>query len=52
MEFFEYLDRKRVGNASQNFSLVNKIALNLINKEKSFKLGVKSKLKKAGWDDS
>lgn len=51
VQFGEDLDRKRDGNASQNFSLINKIALNLIKKEKSCKLGIKSKRKKAGWDN-
>ena len=49
--FGEDYDRKRKGNASQNFSLINKIALNLTNKEKTCKLGIKSKRKKAGWDN-
>jgi len=52
VQFGEDLDRKRAGNASQNFSLINKVALNLIKKEKSCKLGIKSKRKKAGWDNS
>lgn len=52
VQFGEDLDRKRAGNASQNFSLINKIALNLITKEKSCKLGIKSKRKKAGWENS
>ena len=52
VQLSEDLGRKRVDNPSQNFSLVNKIPLNLINKEKSCKLGVKSKRKKVGWDDS
>jgi len=51
VQFGEDLDRKRAGNASQNFSLINKIALNLIKKEESCKLGIKSKRKKAGWDN-
>lgn len=50
--FNEDLNRKRTGNASQNFSLINKIALNLAKKEKSCKLGIKSKRLKAGWDNA
>jgi len=50
--FNEDLNRKRTGNASQNFSLINKIALNLAKKEKSWKLGIKSKRLKAGWDNT
>ena len=49
--FDEDRDRKRKGNASQNFSLINKIALNLAKQEKTCKLGVKAKRKKAGWDN-
>ncbi len=41
--FSEDFNRKRVLNASQNFSLINKIALNLAKKEPSSKLGIKSK---------
>lgn len=39
-------------NAAQNFSLINKIALNLCKKETSCKLGIKSKRKIAGWDEN
>ena len=49
--FNEDQNRKRKGNASQNFSLINKIALNLAKNEKTCKLGIKSKRKKAGWDN-
>ncbi|NRB82016.1 MAG: ISAs1 family transposase [Saccharospirillaceae bacterium] len=47
--FNEDLNRK--GNAFQNFSLINKIALNPAKKEKTCKKGIKSKRKKAGWDN-
>lgn len=49
--FGEDYNRKRRGYASQNFSLINKIALNLAKQEKTCKLGIKSKRKKAGWDN-
>ncbi|MCF7567492.1 ISAs1 family transposase [Sabulilitoribacter arenilitoris] len=49
--FSEDASRKRVGNASQNFSILNKIALNLLKNEKSSKVGVKSRRLKAGWDN-
>jgi predicted transposase YbfD/YdcC len=48
--FHEDQSRKRAGNAAQNFSLVNKIALTLLRKETSSKRSVKIKRKKAGWD--
>lgn len=50
--FGEDLNRKRSLNAAQNFSLINKIALNIAKKETSKKLGVKSKRKIAGWDEN
>lgn len=50
--FGEDQNRKRVANASQNFSLINKIVLNLAKNEKTCKLGIKSKRKIAGWDEN
>ena len=41
--FGENLNRKRAGNAAQNFSLLNHIALNLIRKDKSTKGSVRGK---------
>lgn len=49
--FSEDASRKRTKNASQNFSILNKIALNLLKNEKTSKIGVKSKRMKAGWDN-
>ena len=49
--FCEDASRKRIANASQNFSILNKIALNLLKNEKSSKVGIKSKRLKAGWDN-
>lgn len=51
VSFNEDFNRKRAGNASQNFSLINKIALNLAKQEKTCKLGIKSKRLKSGWDN-
>jgi len=45
--FGEDLDRKRAGHAAQNFSLLNKIALNLLKQETTFKRGIRSKRLKA-----
>lgn len=47
--FSEDLDRKRAGHAAQNFSLLNRIALNLIKQEKSSKRSFKGKRLKAAW---
>lgn len=48
--FGEDLSRKRAGNAAQNFSLLNRIALNLLKLETSLKRGIKGKRLKAAWD--
>jgi len=48
--FGEDLDRKRAGHAAQNFSLFNRIALNLLKQETSFKRGIKGKRLKAAWN--
>ena len=48
--FGEDLDRKRAGHSAQNFSLLNRIALNLLKQEKSLKRGIKGKRLKAAWD--
>jgi len=49
--FGEDLDRKRTGHAAQNYSVLNRIALNLLKQDKTCKLGIKSKRLKAGWDN-
>lgn len=49
--FNEDHSRKRAGNTAQNFSLINRIALNLLKNEKSAKVGVRGKRLKAGWDN-
>ena len=51
VSFGEDLDRKRTGHAAQNFSLLNRIAINLLKQDKSCKPGIKSKHLKAGWDN-
>lgn len=51
VSFGEDLDRKRTGHAAQNYSVLNRIALNLLKRDKTCKLGIKSKRLKAGWDN-
>jgi len=51
VSFGEDRDRKRAANAAQNFSVLNRIALNLLQQDKSTKLGIKGKRLKAGWDN-
>ena len=50
--FGEDASRKRSGNAAQNFSILNKIALNIVKKEKTAKQGVKGKRLKAAYDNN
>lgn len=48
--FSEDASRKRIGNAAQNFSILNKIALNLLKKDTQTKQGIKGKRLKAAYD--
>jgi predicted transposase YbfD/YdcC len=45
--FSEDASRKRIGNASQNFSILSKMALNMLKKDAKAKVGVKSRRFKA-----
>lgn len=49
--FHEDQSRKRAGHAAQNFSLLNRIALNLLKNDKSVKVGVRGRRLVAGWDN-
>jgi predicted transposase YbfD/YdcC len=52
VSFSEDKSRKRDGHAAQNFSLINRIALNLLKNEQSKKKSsVKGKRLSAGWDN-
>jgi len=51
MTFREDEQRKRIKYAAQNFAVIRKIALNLLKKEGSKKLSLKTKRLKAGWDN-
>jgi len=50
MTFHEDYQRKRNGKAAQNFSLINKIALNILKKDKS-KGSLRTKRLRAAWDN-
>lgn len=50
--FGEDNGRKRSENTAQNFSILNKMALNLLKNEKTLKVGIKGKRLKAGWDNN
>lgn len=47
--FSEDSNRTRKDNGAENFSIIRRVALNLLRQETSCKLGVKSRRKKAGW---
>ncbi len=51
VSFGEDASRKRAGNAAQNYSILLKIALNLLKNESSKKLSMKSKRLEAGWNE-
>ena len=48
--FGEDLSRKRAGHAAQNFSVLNRIALNMLKQDKTSKRGIKGKRLNAAWD--
>lgn len=50
--FSEDASRKRARNASQNFSILSKVALNLLKNETSDKQGIKGKRLKAAYDQN
>lgn len=50
--FSEDASRKRSKNAAQNYSILLKIALNLLKNEKTEKQGIAGKRLKAGWNES
>jgi len=49
--FSEDASRKRNNNAAQNYSILLKIALNLLRNEKTEKQGIAGKRLKAGWNE-
>ena len=49
--FNEDNSRIRSGHAPENMTLIRHIAINLLSKETSVKVGKKAKRKKAGWDN-
>ncbi len=50
--FSEDASRKRTGNAAQNFSVLSKIALNLLKQDTLTRQGIKGKRLKAAYDNS
>jgi len=51
VSFNEDKSRKRAGNAAQNFSMINRIALNMVKNESSKKRSVRGKRLDAGWNN-
>ncbi len=49
--FREDESRIRIGHAAENIALVRKLALNLLRKEMSVKVGIKAKRMNAAWDN-
>ena len=43
--------RVRMGHAAENFGIIRRIALNLLKRETSIKVGIKNKRLRAGWDE-
>jgi len=50
VSFDDDLNRTRCGHAPENLSIIKRIALNMLKKEQSEKIGISAKRKKAGWD--
>ena len=48
--FGEDNSRVRVGNSAENFSILRRMALNMLKSENTLKVGVAAKRKRAGWD--
>ena len=50
--FREDDNRLRQGHGAQNFSLLRRLALNLLRRDTLVKAGIKAKRRKAGWDEA
>lgn len=51
VSFREDESRLRKGDGAENFSIIRRIALNLLKKEKTEKVGIETKRLRAGWDN-
>jgi predicted transposase YbfD/YdcC len=50
VSFGEDASRLRKGHVAENFSRLRRLALNLLKKDKTFKIGLKAKAKACSWD--
>lgn len=51
VSFADDRNRTRSGHAQENLSIIKRIALNMLNSDKTTNIGIKAKRKKAGWDN-
>lgn len=51
VSFKEDLSRVRIGHAAENLGIVRRVALNLLKQEKTSKVGITARRKRAGWDN-
>ena len=52
MAFDEDHSRVRTGHADRNLAATRHMALNMLKQEKTAKVGIKAKRKRAGWDEA
>lgn len=52
VSFHEDMSRMRAGYAAENFSRLRRMALNLLKRDKTTRIGIKGKRLKAGWDEN
>jgi len=52
VSFDDDRNRARTGHAQENLSIIKRIALNMLNKDKTSNIGIKARRKKAGWSNN